>query len=105
MKFLVVGGGSMGKRRIRCLLANGVKPEDIRMVDVRADRQAEVKEKHNVDSVNDVNAGLDWNPTGVIVSVPGAAHMEVCLAAVNRGKHVFCEVPLSVNLDGTEELK
>jgi predicted dehydrogenase len=94
----------MGKRRVRCLLANGVKSEQIRMVDVRADRQAEVKEKHNVDSVNDLNAGLEWNPDAVIVSVPGAAHMEVNLAAARRGKHIFCEVPLGVNLDGMDEL-
>jgi predicted dehydrogenase len=105
MKFLVVGGGSMGKRRILCLLANGIKPEQIRMVDVRADRQAEVKQKHNVDSMNDLEAGFEWSPDAVIVSVPGAAHMEVNLAAVRRGKHVFCEVPLGVSLEGMDELK
>jgi predicted dehydrogenase len=104
MKYLVVGGGSMGKRRIRCLLANNVKPEQIRMVDVRADRQAEVKEKHNVDSLSDLGAGLEWNPDAVVVSVPGAAHMEVNLAAARRKKHVFCEVPLATSLEGVEEL-
>jgi hypothetical protein len=104
MKYLVVGGGSMGKRRIRCLLANNVKPEQIRMVDVRADRQAEVKEKHNVDSLSDLGAGLEWNPDAVVVSAPGAAHMEVNLAAARRKKHVFCEVPLATSLEGVEEL-
>lgn len=105
MKTLVVGGGSMGKRRVRCLLANGIKPEEIRMVDIRADRQAEVKERYHVDSVDDLNAGLAWNPDAVIVSVPGSAHMEVNLAALRRGKHVFCEVPLALNLDGLDELR
>lgn len=105
MKFLVVGGGSMGKRRIRCLLANNVQPQQIRMVDVRPDRQAEVKSKHDVDSVNDLSAGLNWGPDAVIISVPGAAHMEVALAAARAKKHFFCEVPLSLNLDGVAELK
>lgn len=104
MKFLVVGGGSMGKRRIRCLLANNIKPDQIRMVDVRADRQAEVKEKHNVDSMSNLSAGLEWNPDAVVISVPGAAHMEVALAATRRKKHVFCEVPLSTSLEGADEL-
>lgn len=105
MKFLVVGGGSMGKRRIRCLLANQVQPQQIRMVDVRPDRQAEVKSKHDVDSVSDLAAGLNWGPDAVIISVPGAAHMEVALAAARAKKHIFCEVPLSLNLDGVPELK
>jgi predicted dehydrogenase len=105
MKFLVVGGGSMGKRRIRCLLANNVQPQQIRMVDVRLDRQAEVKTKHDVDSVGDLSAGLNWGPDAVIISVPGAAHMEVALAAARAKKHIFCEVPLSLNLDGVPELK
>jgi len=105
MKFLVVGGGSMGKRRIRCLLANQVQPGQIRLVDVRPDRQAEVKSKHDVDSVGDLPAGLDWGPDAVIISVPGAAHMEVALAAARAKKHIFCEVPLSLSLDGVPELK
>ena len=104
MKYLVVGGGSMGKRRIRCLLASNVKSEQIRMVDMRADRQAEVREKYNVDSLSDLDAGLEWNPDAVVVSVPGAAHMGVNLAAARRKKHVFCEVPLATSLDGVEEL-
>lgn len=104
MKFLVVGGGSMGKRRIRCLLANQVQPQQIRMVDVRADRQAEVKSKHDVDSVSDLSAGLSWDPDAVIISVPGAAHMQVALTAARAKKHFFCEVPLSLNLDGIDEL-
>lgn len=104
MKFLVVGGGSMGKRRIRCLLANQVQPQQIRMVDVRPDRQEEVKSKHDVDSLSDLASGLKWDPDAVIISVPGAAHMAVALEAARARKHIFCEVPLSLNLDGVAEL-
>jgi predicted dehydrogenase len=104
MKYLVVGGGSMGKRRIRCLMACNVAPEHIRMVDTRDDRRSEVKAKYNVDSLCDLHAGLAWNPDAVVVSVPGAAHMHVSLAAVQQKKHVFCEVPLATTLDGVDEL-
>ena len=41
MKFLVVGCGSMGKRRMRCLKANG--QQDIIAFDTREDRREEVK--------------------------------------------------------------
>ena len=34
-RFLIVGSGSMGKRRIRCLLANDVPAQNIRLIDPR----------------------------------------------------------------------
>ncbi len=103
-RFLVVGGGSMGKRRIRCLLANEIKAEAIRLVDVRDDRRNESNTKYQVEGFSCLNAGLDWNPDAVLVSVPGGLHMEACLLAARAGKHLFCEVPLSVNMDGIDEL-
>lgn len=104
MKFAVIGGGSMGKRRIRCLLANKVDAKDIRLVDVREDRQAESKEKYGVESLGDVQQALTWGAEALLVCVPGALHMQPALAAAEAGRHVFCEVPLSVNLDGVDRL-
>ena len=43
MKFLVIGLGSMGKRRVRNLLANGEK--SIFGFDLREDRRKETEEK------------------------------------------------------------
>jgi predicted dehydrogenase len=103
-RFLILGGGSMGKRRIRCLLANRVAPEDIRVVDVRGDRREEIQGKYGVAGVASLDPGLAWNPAAVFVSVPGALHVTMCQAAAAAGKHIFCEVPLSVNLDGLAEL-
>ncbi len=105
MKALVVGGGSMGKRRIRCLLANGLGAEQIRLVETREDRRREVLEKHGVSGMADLDAGLAWGPDAVVVSVPGAFHMPVCLAAAKAGKAFFCEVPLAVNMDGIDQLQ
>ena len=104
MRFLIVGGGSMGKRRTRCLLANKVATGDIRVVDTRADRRDEVKEECSVETFEHLDVGLKWDPDAVIVSVPGAYHMDVCLAAARQKKHVFCEVPLSTDLEGIDEL-
>lgn len=104
MKFVVVGGGSMGKRRIRCLLANEVPAQDIRSVDTREDRRQEIGEQYGVETLGDFDAALAWGPDAVIISVPGSLHMQFCLAAARARKHVFCEVPLSTSLDGTDEL-
>jgi predicted dehydrogenase len=105
MKFLVVGGGSMGKRRIRCLLANKVEPGRIRLVETRDERRREVLDKHGIEGMPDLDEGLKWGPDAVVVSVPGAQHVPVCLAAARAGKHFFVEVPLSINLDGLDDLQ
>jgi predicted dehydrogenase len=103
-KCLIIGGGSMGKRRIRCLAANDVKAGQMRLVDLRADRRDEVLKKHQVAGFERIEDGLAWDPDLVLVSVPGAYHLPACLAALEAGKHVFCEVPLSTSLEGIDRL-
>ena len=104
-EFLIVGQGSMGKRRVRCLLANGCQPQQIAVFDEREDRLAESQENYGVQPAQSLEAALqDPGIRAVLVSVPGAFHVRVCLAAARAGKHWFSEVPLSVNLDGLDEL-
>ena len=62
MQFLVVGGGSMGKRRTRCLLANGVPEDNIHLVDVRQDRREEVQQKYGVTTHTSLDAGMATGP-------------------------------------------
>ena len=103
-RFLIVGGGSMGKRRIRCLLANDVRAQNIRLIDPRQDRQGESKSRYDVDSVDDLAAGWAWNPDVFIVSTPTKYHMQICLEAARAKKDFFCEIALSDSLDDADEL-
>ena len=52
MSYFVSGLGSMGKRRIRCLLANGVDPKAIIGFDHRPDRRKESEEKYNIQTTD-----------------------------------------------------
>ncbi len=103
-RFLIIGGGSMGKRRIRCLQAHGVAAADIRLLERRADRQAESLKRYAVQSVADFATGWAWHPDVLIVSTPTKFHMRYCLAAARAGKDFFCEIALSDQLDGANEL-
>ncbi len=103
-RFLIIGGGSMGKRRIRCLQAHGVPARDIRLLDPRADRRAESQERYGVESFDDFAAGWAWTPDVVIVSTPTKHHMGYCLKAARAKKDFFCEIALSDSLDGADEL-
>jgi myo-inositol 2-dehydrogenase/D-chiro-inositol 1-dehydrogenase len=41
---------------------------------------------------------------GVIISLPNNMHYEVSMAAIDAGKHVFCEKPLSLNVGEAEDI-
>ena len=103
-RFLIIGGGSMGKRRIRCLLANDISPSNVRLIDRREDRRAECEERYGVKSFGEIDAGWAWNPDVVIVSTPTRYHLEYCLAAARLKKDFFCEIALSDSSSGTDEL-
>jgi predicted dehydrogenase len=103
--YLIIGAGSMGKRRIRCLLACGVGPEQIVVFDARRDRLDESRAKYGVRVTEDHQAHLaDPNVAAVFVAVPAYWHLEYCAAAVRAGKHWFCEAPLAVSLEGIDAL-
>ena len=93
MKFFIVGLGSMGKRRIRNLMANG--ENDITGFDVRPDRIAEAKEKYGIKTVH---ALADMAPEGfdaLIISASPSAHGDYIRYALTHKKHFFIEHPTS----------
>lgn len=102
-KYLVIGLGSMGKRRVRCLIALGVKSEDIWGIDIRKDRCEESKEKYGIKIADSVGE-IDFNEIkAIIVSLPPERHKLGVNIAVKYHKPVFVEA--SVILLETEEIK
>lgn len=90
-KFLVIGLGSMGKRRVRCLQALGVLSEDIIGMDQREDRCEEAKEKYGIRIVSD-ETEVDFSMIkAIIVSLPPDKHFEGIQVALKYNKPVFVE--------------
>lgn len=101
MKYLILGLGSMGRRRIRCLSALGVAKSDIFGYDVREDRRRESKERYGIVPVADpdtVVRSVDL----VIISTPPDCHLQCQHYALDHGKSFFCESGLF--RDGMEEV-
>lgn len=101
MKAVVIGLGSMGKRRIRNLQALGVM--DIVGVDLRADRREEVMQRYGIA----VEANLEsyWamhSPNLAIISLPPKAHAEAMNACLSHKVPFFVEA--SVVDDGLIEV-
>jgi predicted dehydrogenase len=87
MKFLVIGLGSMGKRRIRNLQYLGEK--DIIGYDIRDERREECKQKYRIKTFNDIDKAMDQNPDVLIISTPPNHHIEYEFLAAKNNKHFF----------------
>ena len=90
MKFLIVGLGSMGKRRIRNL--HYLKAEEIICFDKRDDRRKEAEEKYGVKTFNKFDEAMRDMPDALIISTPPDSHVKYAMEAAKRDKHFFMEV-------------
>ncbi len=102
-KFLVIGLGSMGKRRVRCLLALGVLSEDIYGMDRREDRCIEAKKKYGINIIDNENEMNFSETEAIIVSLPPDKHFEGVRTAFKYRKPVFIEA--SVILEDVKKIK
>lgn len=92
MRFLVAGLGSMGKRRIRCLLALGCDASDIAGFDPREDRRIEATEKYGIKTFDDFARALEGHrPGAMLISVPPDLHHGYIKAAIRDKIHFFVE--------------
>jgi predicted dehydrogenase len=87
--YLIVGLGSMGKRRIRNLQHLG--ESQITGFDPRADRRDEAQKAYGIPVIDDFNLALSWDVNALVISTPPDLHRAYMDVAVNRGLHFFCE--------------
>ncbi len=110
MKCLVIGLGSMGKRRVRNLQALGIK--DVAGFDTRSDRQKEAAEKYGIPVFDNLDIAIQsFNPQAFVISTPPDLHMHYTYLAFERGISCFIEasvvdpdkiIQLSEKIKGTQ---
>lgn len=100
MKFLVIGLGSMGKRRIRNL--QYLNAGEIIGFDLQENRCKEVEEKYGVKTFKNFDDAMSEDPDAFIISTPPDKHLEYALIAAENNKHFFTEA--SVLSEGIDEL-
>jgi len=89
--YLVIGLGSMGKRRVRCLTSLGIKPENIIGTDSRTDRLEEAASRYGIRTVSSIEDAPWEELCAVIVSLPPHLHTLGVAAASEHGLPVFIE--------------
>lgn len=92
-KFLQIGLGSMGKRRIRNLLANGIAKENIFGFDPAEKMRQEAENKYGIKTFADFGeAKQTVNPDAYIISTPPNLHAQYYMDALKEKKNFFVEV-------------
>ena len=90
MRALILGLGSMGKRRIRNLKYLGV--DDITGYDALPDRNEYARNTYGIKTLDDFSwdrvAAFDF----VLLCTPPDLHMEGAIECARRGKHFFTEL-------------
>jgi predicted dehydrogenase len=100
MRILVVGLGSMGRRRLRNLQhIGGVQLAAFEPSDTR---RAEVASELPIPIFATFDDGLAWGPHALVISTPPDHHAEYALAAANMGLAFFTEA--SVVTDGMADV-
>ena len=93
MRFLIIGLGSMGKRRIRNLLANHIVKKNIAGFELNLDRAKQVANEYQIKVFTDYQLALtEWQPQAIIISTPPHLHAQYFLDAIKLNKHFFVEV-------------
>ena len=93
MKIIVIGLGSMGKRRIRLLSEH----KDIQLfgIDSQEARCAEVKEKFGIDSFPSIAEAVKTvHPDAAVISTSPLSHAAIIKECLANNLHVFTEINL-----------
>ncbi|QQG42898.1 MAG: Gfo/Idh/MocA family oxidoreductase [Candidatus Giovannonibacteria bacterium] len=101
LTFLQIGLGSMGKRRVRNLFANG--EQNVVGLDFSAERRKEAEEKYGIKTFDNLNKIQVENIDAVSISTPPDKHGDYIRWALANKKHFFVE--LATTDDGYEEIR
>ncbi|WP_295916179.1 Gfo/Idh/MocA family oxidoreductase [uncultured Anaerovibrio sp.] len=94
MKIMVVGLGSMGRRRVRLLKQISVDFEIVG-VDSNLDRQKQAKEELGIGTQSDLEKTLvDFKPECAVVSTSPLSHAAIIENCLKHGCHIFTELNL-----------
>jgi predicted dehydrogenase len=102
MKALQIGGGSMGKRRIRDLvyLLDG----QVILFEPSKKRCEEVANKYRIKGFTDVEAALVEQPEIMSISTPPVLHDQYVNLAMKHKMHVFAESPFLLEAKALQRL-
>jgi predicted dehydrogenase len=102
MKILVIGAGSMGRRRLRDL--NYLNLGGVLLFEPISERCEQVAGAFGVPGYLDLNAAMQQHPHALVVSTPPALHETYVRHGIEQGMHVFAEVPFVLDYEALVQI-
>jgi predicted dehydrogenase len=100
MKVLVIGGGSMGRRRLRDLKA--LWPGEVMLLEPNEARCREIAGRFGVRGFTKLDDAFATQPDALAVCTPPALHEPYVREGIKRKLHIFAEVPFIMDLAAME---
>lgn len=103
MRVLVVGGGSIGERHVRCFLRTD--RVDVALCEIDAALGARVAARYGLRAhYGDAEEAAARGCEAAVICTPAHLHVPLARRFVEAGAHVLVEKPLSTSTDGVAEL-
>jgi predicted dehydrogenase len=102
MKTLAIGGGSMGRRRLRDLTY--LNAGEVLLFEPMAERCQEIAGAFGVRGFTDFEEALTAKPDAMTISTPPALHEYYVRRAMELGLHVFAEVPFVLDTNALTDI-
>jgi len=100
---LVIGAGSIGERHIRCFLAT--HRADIAVAEVDERLRKTIMDRYGLtEGFRDYRDAIDAKRDCAVIATPAPLHIPMACQLAEAGMSLLIEKPLSVSLDGVEEL-
>ena len=100
---LVIGGGSIGERHVRCIVAT--KRTQVSLCEMNKDLLNQVADRYSLAQRFDDFDSIDLAQfDGVVICTPANLHVAQARKVIAAGVNLFCEKPLTVQDEGVTEL-
>jgi predicted dehydrogenase len=103
LRVLVIGVGSIGERHVRCFQATDRCAVSI--VEVNDALRQTIAERYQIRGYGDLESALKDIPQVAVVATPAHLHLSIATQLAQAGVSALIEKPLSVGLDGVEQLQ
>lgn len=100
---LIIGTGSIGERHLRCFLATNRCA--VAFCEPMEQRRENVIEGYGVPGHANLDDALSAGPIdAAVVATPAQTHIPIATQLASQGVHLLIEKPLSISLDGIDDL-
>lgn len=103
-RVLVIGGGSIGERHVRCFQQTG--GVDVSLCEINDAVRERVTMTYSLaNSFADFDAAVESKPEIAVICTPAHLHVSMGQRLAEAGTHLLIEKPFSTSVDGVAELQ